>query len=38
VGRVTHSWAAFDVVVIAASNWIWTATAFRWILASTAFS
>jgi hypothetical protein len=36
--RVPRSWAAFDVVATATSNWILVATAYRWILTATVSS
>jgi hypothetical protein len=38
MGRVSRSWADFDVITIAASNWILAATISRWILATTTSS
>jgi hypothetical protein len=38
VGRVAHSWAAFDVAATTASKWILVVTVYSWILATTASS
>jgi hypothetical protein len=35
VGRVSRSWAAFDVAATTTSRWILATTDFRWILAAT---